>query len=51
MTRSDVLVSTVVALLCAGILTVFTDIEIPVLNWFRCGPFASLEARQLPRCR
>lgn len=51
MTRSDVLVSTVVVLVCAGILSLFTDIEIPVLNWYRCGPFAAERDRSLPRCR
>ena len=43
-------VSAAVALICAAILVLFTDIELSVLRWFNCGPFASQGARQSELC-
>jgi hypothetical protein len=51
MTRGNLLVSAAVALICAGILAVFTDAELAMVRWFNCGPWASETARQESRCR
>ena len=34
-------VSAAVAAICAGLLVLFTDVEVSVVRWFSCGPFAS----------
>jgi len=34
-------ISAAVAALCAGLLVLFTDIEVSVVRWFSCGPFAT----------
>ena len=34
-------VSAAVAALCAGLLVLFTDIEVSMVRWFSCGPFAT----------
>ncbi|MCT0203257.1 hypothetical protein KQ302_09175 [Synechococcus sp. CS-602] len=50
MTRTNLLVSTAVVLLCGGILVLFTDIEMAAVRWVNC----SLDARAAkldPRCR
>jgi hypothetical protein len=45
-------VTAAVAGLCAGILVLFTDIEMTVVRWANCGPFASVAARRDSRlCR
>lgn len=41
MKRTHVAVSAAVAALCAGILVLFTDVEISVVRWFNCGPLSS----------
>jgi hypothetical protein len=51
MTRRDSLVTAAVLLLCAGILTLFTDIEIRAVRWLNCGPIASPAARESEICR
>ncbi len=51
MTRSHLLVSAAVALLCTGILVIFTDLEVTIARWFSCGPWASQLARQEGPCR
>jgi len=45
MSKTHLLVGGAVALLCGGILVLFTDIERPVVRWLSCGPLA---ARQDP---
>ena len=35
------LVSGVVALVCAGVLVLFTNIEVQVIRWLNCGPLAT----------
>lgn len=51
MTRTQLLVSASVALICGAILVIFTDIEIGLVRWVNCGPLASARARQTPACR
>ena len=52
MKTSNLLISGAVAALCAGILVLFTDIEMTVVRWVNCGPFASEAARRDSRlCR
>ena len=41
MKRSHLAVSAAVAVLCAVILVLFTDIELSVVRWFSCGPFST----------
>ena len=45
MNRRQSLVSLAVALLCGGVLVLFTDIEVQMVRWFNCGPL-STEAQQ-----
>jgi hypothetical protein len=45
------LVSVILALLCGGILVLFTDIEGAPMRWLRCGPLASQERPHGERCR
>lgn len=51
MTRGNLLVSASVALICTGILVIFTDVELGMVHWFNCGPWASEKARLEKRCR
>ena len=39
MTKRHLLVSLAVAVLCSGILVVFTDLEGSLRRWFLCGHF------------
>jgi hypothetical protein len=41
MGRSHLLISAAVAALCAGILVLFTDVEVSVVRWFSCGPLST----------
>lgn len=45
------LVSAVLALLCAGILALFTDAELRLVRWINCGPLAGEAARRDSICR
>jgi hypothetical protein len=45
------LVSAILALLCGGILVLFTDIEGAPMRWLRCGPLASQERPHGEPCR
>ena len=38
-------------LLCAGILALFTDVEISVVEWINCGPLAPEVERRSEACR
>ena len=51
MGRSHLLVSAAVAALCAGILVLFTDLEVSVVRWFSCGPFSSQGEEQSEVCK
>jgi hypothetical protein len=41
MKGSNVVITAAVAALCAGILVLFTDIEVSMVRWFSCGPFST----------
>ena len=36
---------------CAGILVLFTDIEVSMVRWFSCGPFSSQGEEQSEVCK
>ena len=44
-------VSAAVAAVCAGLLVLFTDIEVSVVRWVSCGPLASQGEAQSELCR
>ena len=50
MGRSHLLVSTAVAALCAGILVLFTDLEVSVVRWFSCGPLSTAAEERTSLC-
>ncbi|MFN5193051.1 MAG: hypothetical protein ACK5E6_01310 [Cyanobacteriota bacterium] len=45
------LVTAAVLLLCVGILSLLTDIEIRAVRWLNCGPLADTEERHSTVCR
>jgi hypothetical protein len=51
MNKSHWLVSGAVAVLCAGILVLFTDIEVKLVEWVNCGPMAPHRERDSRLCR
>ena len=52
MSQRHLFVTAAVAALCAGILVLFTDIELSLVRWVNCGPLASeVERREHPLCR
>jgi hypothetical protein len=51
MSRRHLLVSAAVALTCAGILVLFTDIEVTAVRWLNCGPLAAGNERRTELCR
>jgi hypothetical protein len=51
MNKTHLFVGGAVALLCAGILVVFTDIEVKVIEWVNCGPLAVRQDRDSRICR
>jgi hypothetical protein len=52
MNRSHLLITAAVAALCAGILVLFTDIEVSLVRWVNCEPLASEADRSERRmCR
>ncbi|WP_398334968.1 hypothetical protein [Vulcanococcus sp.] len=50
MGRSHLLVSAAVAALCAGILVLFTDLEVSVVRWFSCGPLSTASEERTSLC-
>ena len=44
-------VSAAVAALCAGLLVLFTDIEVSMVRWFSCGPFSTQGEEQSEVCK
>jgi hypothetical protein len=50
MSKSHLLVTAAVAALCAGILVLFTDIEISVVRWFSCGPLSTAREDRTELC-
>ena len=51
MNPSSLAVITAVAALCAGILVLFTDIELSFVRWVNCGPFSTLSEEQSEICK
>ena len=41
MRASTIAISAAVAALCAGLLVLFTDIEVSTVRWFSCGPLST----------
>ena len=50
MDRRNTMISLALAMICAGILAVFTDLELTLVRWVNCGPLASAEAKSERRC-
>ena len=44
-------VSAAVAALCAGLLVLFTDIEVSMVRWFSCGPLSSQAEERSEVCK
>ena len=51
MNRQQTLVSLVVALLCGGVLILFTDVEVQLVRWLNCGPLATDAQKSSAICR
>ena len=45
------LITVVLALLCAGILVLFTDAELLLVRWINCGPIATDAQKNSRICR
>jgi hypothetical protein len=50
MKNSQIAISAAVAALCAGILVLFTDIEVSMVRWFSCGPFSTQGEQRSELC-
>ena len=50
-TRKNWLISGVLALLCGGILVLFTDVEMDLIRWLNCRPAASSSELHSDLCR
>jgi hypothetical protein len=51
MKTSNLLIRGAIAVLCALILVVFTDIEVSMVRWFSCGPFSTASEQQSEVCK
>lgn len=51
MNKTHLFAGGAVALVCAGILVLFTDIEVKVVRWVNCGPLAAAQERDSNLCR
>ena len=51
MGKKHLLISGAVAVLCAGILVLFTDIEVRTVHWFNCGPWSTSGEKASEACR
>lgn len=51
MHKSHTLISLLVVLLCGGILVLFTDLEISLVRWFNCAPWAPVAEQRSAVCR
>ena len=51
MNRRQSLVSVPAALLCGGVLVLFTDIEIQLVRWVNCGALATEAEKASDVCR
>ena len=50
MKGSQIAISAAVAALCAGMLVLFTDIEVSMVRWFSCGPFSTQGEQRSELC-
>ncbi|MCP9916830.1 hypothetical protein [Cyanobium sp. ATX 6F1] len=50
MSKTHLLVTGALFALCAGILVLFTDIEVGVYRWFSCGPLAAANEQRSKVC-
>lgn len=51
MHKNHLLISGAVAVICAGILVLFTDIEVRTVRWFSCGPWSTPSEQASEACR
>ena len=51
MKASTLAVSAAVAVVCTGLLVLFTDIDISIVRWFSCGPFSTHREDQSELCQ
>ena len=51
MNRHQTGVAVAVSLLCAGILVLFTDVEVGLVRWINCGPIAMESEQNSEMCR
>ncbi len=51
MTSRQTWATVAVALLCGGILVLFTDVEVQLVRWLNCGPVATQGERDSKDCR
>jgi hypothetical protein len=51
MKGSHIAISAAVAAVCAGILVVFTDIEVSMVRWFSCGPLSTQSEERSELCQ
>ena len=51
MTSRQTWATVAVALLCGGILVLFTDVEVQLVRWFNSGPIATQGERDSDVCR
>ena len=51
MKPSHLLVTAAVVALCGGLLVLFTDIEVSMVRWASCGPFATQQEDRSELCR
>lgn len=51
MNKRNSLISLMVLLVCGAILVLFTDVELSLVRWINCGPWAAQADRQSEICR
>ena len=51
MKGSQIAISAAVAALGAGLLVLFTDIEVSMVRWFSCGPFSTQGEQRSELCK
>lgn len=51
MKASNLAISAAVAALCAGILVLFTDLEVSLVRWVSCGPLSTAAEERSELCK
>jgi hypothetical protein len=51
MRASTIAISAAVAALCAGLLVLFTDIEVSMVRWINCGPLSTQQEDSSELCK